>query len=170
MGTLRSGHGVGNGVPFVMRTNQTGANGLNLGEGISPTLGSQEQPPAVAFRVSSNQGAWETGGRIDALTTGTDRTGHVVAHTLRADGFDAGEDGTGRGTPLIPGPSSVRRLTPTECEALMGWPRDWTRYSVNLKGKTVEQKDGPRYKQCGNGVAKPHAEWIARRLKAVFDS
>lgn len=26
---------------------------------------------------------------------------HCVAHTLRADGFDASEDGTGRGTPLV---------------------------------------------------------------------
>lgn len=26
----------------------------------------------------------------------------VIAHTLRADGFDASEDGTGRGTPLVP--------------------------------------------------------------------
>lgn len=26
----------------------------------------------------------------------------VTAHTLRADGFDASEDGTGRGTPLVP--------------------------------------------------------------------
>lgn len=26
----------------------------------------------------------------------------MVAHTLRADGFDASEDGTGRGTPLVP--------------------------------------------------------------------
>src|SRR5581483_7497652 len=26
----------------------------------------------------------------------------VVAHTLRADGFDASEDGTGRGAPLVP--------------------------------------------------------------------
>ena len=26
----------------------------------------------------------------------------AVAHTLRADGFDASEDGTGRGTPLVP--------------------------------------------------------------------
>lgn len=26
----------------------------------------------------------------------------LVAHALRADGFDAGEDGTGRGTPLVP--------------------------------------------------------------------
>lgn len=27
---------------------------------------------------------------------------HLVAHTLRGEGFDASEDGTGRGTPLIP--------------------------------------------------------------------
>ena len=27
---------------------------------------------------------------------------NCVAHTLRADGFDASEDGTGRGTPLVP--------------------------------------------------------------------
>ena len=25
-----------------------------------------------------------------------------IAHSLRADGFDASEDGTGRGTPLVP--------------------------------------------------------------------
>jgi DNA (cytosine-5)-methyltransferase 1 len=29
------------------------------------------------------------------------REGLLVAHSLRADGFDAGEDGTGRGTPLV---------------------------------------------------------------------
>ncbi len=39
---------------------------------------------------------------------GTSRVGdtrgqdNVVAHTLKADGFDASEDGTGRGTPLVP--------------------------------------------------------------------
>jgi DNA (cytosine-5)-methyltransferase 1 len=27
---------------------------------------------------------------------------HGIAHTLRAEGFDASEDGTGRGTPLVP--------------------------------------------------------------------
>jgi DNA (cytosine-5)-methyltransferase 1 len=30
------------------------------------------------------------------------RDGHLIARTLRADGFDASEDGTGRGTPLVP--------------------------------------------------------------------
>jgi len=29
-------------------------------------------------------------------------TGHLVTHSLSADGFDASEDGTGRGTPLVP--------------------------------------------------------------------
>jgi DNA (cytosine-5)-methyltransferase 1 len=29
-------------------------------------------------------------------------TGRLIAHSLRADGFDASEDGTGRGTPLVP--------------------------------------------------------------------
>lgn len=28
--------------------------------------------------------------------------GHLIAHTLRAEGFDASEDGTGRGIPLVP--------------------------------------------------------------------
>ena len=34
---------------------------------------------------------------------GSNSVGNLtVAHTLRADGFDASEDGTGRGTPLVP--------------------------------------------------------------------
>jgi DNA (cytosine-5)-methyltransferase 1 len=36
----------------------------------------------------------------------------MVAHTLRADGFDASEDGTGRGTPLIP--AYVPEVAPTQ--------------------------------------------------------
>ena len=34
-----------------------------------------------------------------------------VAHTLRGDGFDASEDGTGRGTPLVPVPFDTTQLT-----------------------------------------------------------
>lgn len=33
----------------------------------------------VAYRTSPNCGAWETGDRVDALTTGTDQTSHLVA-------------------------------------------------------------------------------------------
>ena len=39
----------------------------------------------------------------DEATHTSDRAmGVAVAHTLRGEGFDAGEDGTGRGTPLVP--------------------------------------------------------------------
>lgn len=49
----------------------------------------------------------------------------------------------------------VRRLTPTECERLMGWPDGHT---------APAGADGPRYRLCGNGMAAPAAEWVARRI------
>ena len=50
--------------------------------------------------------------------------------------------------------SVIRRLTPTECERLQGFPDGWT------EGQT----DGHRYKQMGNAVAVPVVEWIMERL------
>ena len=59
--------------------------------------------------------------------------------------------------------ATVRRLTPLECERLMGWPDDHTRYDQDGN----ELPDSFRYKSCGNGVVAPVAEWIARRLSLV---
>lgn len=59
---------------------------------------------------------------------------------------------------------AVRRLTPLECERLMGWPDDHTRWTADGK----EQADTNRYKQCGNGVATPVARWIAQHIKALL--
>lgn len=171
-----------------------------------------------------------------------------VAHSLRAVGADASEDGTGRGTPLVVGAIAptlrvggrdqgagnshdntpcvvqpqvtyaigchagaaeaevsnaahasggatsfgigeevgnsvragrvsliapvyasvenlgVRMLTPLECERIMSWPDDWTRWGIDEKGRQYELKDSPRYQLCGNGEAKDWGEWIARRL------
>lgn len=80
-----------------------------------------------------------------------------VTHTLRGEGFDASEDGTGRGTPLVPSRAGVRRLTPTECERLQGFPDGWT----------AGQPDSTRYRQLGNAVSVPVAEWIGRRIVEV---
>jgi DNA (cytosine-5)-methyltransferase 1 len=60
-------------------------------------------------------------------------------------------------------PYAVRRLLPIECERLMGWPDDWTRWDADGK----EQADSHRYKQCGNGVASPVAEWVGRHIFAA---
>jgi DNA (cytosine-5)-methyltransferase 1 len=64
---------------------------------------------------------------------------------------------------FIAEPSSVRRLTPLECERLMGWSDDHTRWTDTGK----EQTDTQRYRQCGNGVATPVAQWIAEQIVAV---
>jgi len=57
----------------------------------------------------------------------------------------------------------VRRLTPLECERLMGWPDDHTRWGVTESGEVIEVADSHRYRACGNGVVAPVAEWIGRR-------
>ena len=53
----------------------------------------------------------------------------------------------------------VRRLTPTECERLQGFPGGWT--AVN------GQSDSARYRQLGNAVCVPVAKWIGRRIAEV---
>jgi len=166
------------GVPFIISTDHTGANGSNV-------------------RQDGAAGTLSSGGSQQAVcVTGT------VTHTLTARG-GASEDGTGRGTPIVaipwaenqknelrlcdvvpalqasgggrPGhayPAAqcggvggylVRRLTPRECERLMGWPDDWTRWRADGS----EIKDGPRYRLCGNGVVGTVAKWLAVRLRMV---
>lgn len=62
----------------------------------------------------------------------------------------------------------VRRLTPTECERLQGFPDGWTSERYDFKKQTVvEQKDSSRYKQMGNAVAVPVVAWIVNRLLGV---
>lgn len=46
----------------------------------------------------------------------------------------------------------IRYLTPVECERLMGWPDDWTRYGIDDNGDITEISDNIRYKLIGNGV------------------
>ena len=129
-----------------------------------------------------------------------------VTHTLKAEGFDGSEDGTGRGQPIVafqPGnlkrgcgsaPNSdvfptlaashgrgasdqdphvlhemaVRRLTPTECARLQGFPDQWAR--IPWRGKPAEQcPDGPQYKAYGNSMAVPCMAWIGSRIKMVLE-
>lgn len=60
-------------------------------------------------------------------------------------------------------PSSVRRLTPTECERLMGLPDGWT--ARGKKGEEeVEISDSQRYKLCGNGVVVNVVEAVISKI------
>jgi DNA (cytosine-5)-methyltransferase 1 len=101
-------------------------------------------------------------------------TAYSVREDAKANTFSATElDHANALSALRPSPQShhaqmfiaepqmaVRRLTPLECERLMGWPDDHTRW----KADGTEQADTHRYKQCGNGVASPVARWIASHI------
>lgn len=192
----------------------------------------------VAMCLNAKGGAGRMDGESETLIP-TNGGVFDVAHTLRGDGFDASEDGTGRGTPLVPiafdptqitsrenrsnpqpgdpchtlakgahapaiafqergreggrnleihgdlayamtAPNGggraqegniltptmqVRRLTPTECERLMGFPDGYT--AITWRGKPAA--DGPRYKALGNSWATNCARWVGRRI-AIVDS
>ena len=110
-------------------------------------------------------GIGQEGDPMNTLTQG-DR--HAVAQTEPIHSFDTqfGSNANvfenhapplkaSQASPSVVEPTmSVRRLTPLECERLMGWPDDWT----------AGQSDTHRYKQCGNGVASPVAQWIGEQI------
>jgi DNA (cytosine-5)-methyltransferase 1 len=57
---------------------------------------------------------------------------------------------------------AVRRLTPTECERLQGFPDGYTNIPWR---KASEAPDGPRYKALGNSWAVPVVRWIGKRIQ-----
>jgi DNA (cytosine-5)-methyltransferase 1 len=131
--TLKERMGTGgNNVPMLAFDTQFGSN-ANVFEDQSPTLKASQQSPSVAYDEYD-----------DSISP--------VHHALRA--------GTKQSTGVLEPTMAVRRLTPLECERLMGWPDDHTRY----KADGTEQADTHRYKQCGNGVASPVARWIAQHI------
>ena len=60
-----------------------------------------------------------------------------------------------------PSAAAVRRLTPTECERLQGFPDGWT--AIPFRGKPAA--DGPRYKSLGNSMAVPVIVYVGRRIE-----
>lgn len=119
--------------------------------------------------VATGQAGAEIGADM-APTLNCNHEAPHVAHSLRGEGFDASEDGTGRGTPLVPvavqpaAGMQVRRLTPTEAERLQGFPDGYT--AIPWRKKPADQcPDGPRYKALGNSWAIPCVSWIGERIQ-----
>lgn len=66
-------------------------------------LSASAHPPAIAFNARQDPDAWtERTGPLDTDggTQAVCITGDIT-HTLKAEGFDASEDGTGRGQPIV---------------------------------------------------------------------
>jgi hypothetical protein len=167
-------------LPIAFDSNASGAYTIHA-DGMSPPIkvGSGidiPSPPAVAIPIQDgrdmekHQNGLGVGNEGDPSYT-LDQTGaqsvavnfdelnntggDTVHHTLRNTG------GVSSG---VYHNTIVRRLTPLECERLMGWPDNHTLHRAD--GKT--NSDSTRYKMCGNGVATPVAEWIATQLKGLL--
>lgn len=85
--------------------------------------------------------------------------------------FEVSENGV-NSTLTAKGPSAicestVRRLTPLECERLQGFPDGWTNIGteyIGTDGKKRKVSDSARYKALGNSIALPPWAWLLERL------
>ena len=114
--------------------------------GLNTPMIAQEIETVVIDRADFNQGE---NAAYDPYIKEDDAMPPLVAR---------GPHAIGHGTPML----VVRRLTPLECERLMGWPDQHT-----AQGTNGVISDSQRFKMCGNGVASPVAAWIARHILAV---
>ena len=147
--------------------------GEHSGDGTASTTKARDYKDAIDLVVHGTQDPC-TGSQAFALGRNNGAENAVcvtgqVAHTLRGEGFDASEDGTGRGTPTISQGMAVRRLTPVECERLQGFPDNFTQ--IPYRNKTAGKcPDGPRYKALGNSMAVPCMKWIGERIQQVQEA
>ena len=136
--------------------------------GVMPTLNSFDngdvRTTVIVFHPHYHDGARVQGDTMNTLTSRMGTGGNNVSGVATVKAYDEYNDsiadthhtlrsGTKQSTGVIM-ESNVRRLTPVECERLQGFPDDWTE----------GQSDSHRYKQMGNAVAVPVAEWIIQGI------
>ena len=63
--------------------------------------------------------------------------------------------------------SRIRRLTPTECSKLQGFPTSFNKEGL-LDGEVVEISDSQRYKQLGNAVSVPVVKAVGEQLRRAI--
>lgn len=173
---------------IIDRSETAGANGSGVKENQSYTLNTVDRP-AVAYKVFDARGNGD--GKIVPTITGdhesrvTDYTAILAeryinapiqtttgtlspgAHAGRYNGQDAYNDMLVRGQDKRLLKWIVRRLTPTECERLQGYPDDYTNIGdwTDSKGKKHKYADSPRYKALGNSIALPQWFWLVQKMR-----
>ena len=127
---------------------------------------------SASLTCSQNAAVCITGASEDGTGRGQPIVTCDVVGAMSAAGGTAKKHGFGWGQQDFengycqPYAAAVRRLTPTECERLQGFPDSYTQ--VPYRGKPMA--DGPRYKMLGNSMAVPCMAWIGRRIDAALRS
>lgn len=181
--------GSGRGTPIVPIAFSAKDHGGDAAENVSPTLragghaGSHANAgvmPAIAIQeraVSENPNAGPQGAgyREDGIAYTLEARHHVQAVAFDPNQITSRENRSkpkpglchtlpaSSDPPMLATRWAVRRLTPTECERLMGFPNGWT--AVTHRGKPAA--DGPRYKALGNSWAVNCGEYVFDRIRMV---
>ena len=127
-----------------------GKSSVDIREDKSPTLTTTHHgAPAVAYGVDCRNGT-------EDIINGALQSN--AAHSLN-------------GNNVVRTHYIVRRLTPNECEALQGYPQNWTDIGdyIDSQGKKKTSSDAARYKALGNSIALPPWKWVLKRLCACYE-
>ena len=165
--TARWGTGGGN-TPLVAVPGQVTSYGIGNGQANayaskekSGTLDTMHDAQAVAIEYSGCLNPWDTQAR------------RVYGEDGAFPALPSRETAGGNQQAVLAGQRTrwiVRRLTPTECERLQGYPDGWTDIGewTDTKGKKHKPADSPRYKALGNSIALPQWFWIAQKMKSYM--
>jgi DNA (cytosine-5)-methyltransferase 1 len=164
-------------VPEQHPTLKAGGNLASTGAILATRSG--KHPEALAVRMREGCAGGGKGPLVQEDVSGTLATGNDQTIFCRASGQARAETGVGvaptlaarqhKDPPILGDGIVLRRLTPTECERLQGFPDGWTQ--VPYRGRPAgECPDGPRYKAIGNSMAVPVMRWIGKRMQEVDDA
>ena len=125
-------------------------------------------PVRESLRRNTKKGKSKGQDTADETTTSVKEHSYLTFDTQFGSNANVFEDQSptlksSQQPPSVTQAMKVRRLTPLECERLMGWPDDHTKYTAD---GTI-QADTNRYRQIGNGVASPVARWVAQQIAKV---
>jgi DNA (cytosine-5)-methyltransferase 1 len=150
--------------------------GFDKGQSSNPKateqLSEEQAPPLISNRTTgacvafaeNQRGELETSEAQHQLSSGGGKPGqgypaiyheNISGNLASAEHARALRSGASHSYQFT-GSSQPRRLTPTECERLQGFPDDWT--AIN------GMADSPRYRMLGNAVTVQVAEWIGRQI------
>jgi len=128
--------------PIAFGAQNSAQQGDSVSEHVTPTLDKSKTPAVATHSVAGTMLSRNTSGGFS----------NSIDHA--AAGYMAMQD------------MQVRRLTPTECERLQGFPDNYTQ--IPYRNKPAEScPDGPRYKAMGNSMAVPVMRWIGERINMV---
>jgi DNA (cytosine-5)-methyltransferase 1 len=143
----------------------TGDHNIRVTDYTAITLQGDTVAGALLARDYKGPGRADSLGRVIAQPVGAD----LYNGTLTGDKAVTLTTATGQGGANT-GPSViekiirwiVRRLTPTECERLQGYPDGWTDLGewIDSRGKAHKDADTPRYKALGNSIALPQWYYV----------